>query len=66
MSWTASYYRARNDALLGHRIDAVARLRDAIDQGAWPMYLHTDPAISEIPFSRAPVAVATRRDSIAR
>ena len=66
VSWTAAYYRARNDALLGHRSDAVARLRDAIDQGAWPMYLHADPALSEIRFPNARVAVAAPRDSIAR
>jgi DNA-binding SARP family transcriptional activator/TolB-like protein len=51
VSWTASYYRARNDALLGRRADAAARLREAIDQGAWPMYLHEDPALLMI---RAP------------
>jgi DNA-binding SARP family transcriptional activator/TolB-like protein len=64
VSWTASYYRARNDALLGRRSDAVARLRDTIDKGAWPMYLHTDPALSDIRLDHAPVALATRRDSI--
>jgi len=66
VGWTASYYRARNDALLGRRTEAAARLRDAMDLGAWPMYLHTDPAIAGIPLTYAPVAVATRRDSIVR
>ena len=66
VSWTASYYRTRNDALLGHRSDAVARLRDAIDQGAWPMYLHEDPALSGVQDSRTSVAVAELRHSIAR
>lgn len=66
VSWSASYYRARNDALLGRRSDAVTRLRDAIDQGAWPMYLHADPALSEVRDSWASVAVAALRDSIAR
>ena len=60
VSWTASYYRARNDALLGRRSDAVARLHDAIDQGAWPMYLHEDPALSGVRNASASVAVATR------
>ncbi len=60
VSWTASYYRARNDALLGRRSDAVARLHDAIDQGAWPMYLHEDPALSRVRNASASVAVATR------
>jgi DNA-binding SARP family transcriptional activator/TolB-like protein len=66
VNWTASYYRARNDALLGRHSDAVARLRDAIDRGAWPMYLHGDPALSRVRDSRASVAVAAPRDSIAR
>jgi tetratricopeptide (TPR) repeat protein/TolB-like protein len=63
VSWTASYYRARNDALLDRRPDAVARLRDAIDAGAWPMYLHADPALASIRFPNARVAVAAPRDS---
>ena len=65
VSWTASYYRARNDALLGRRSDAVSRLRDAIDEGAWPMYLHADPALTGFRMTRAPASVATRHDSIA-
>jgi DNA-binding SARP family transcriptional activator/TolB-like protein len=66
VSWSASYYRTRNDALLGRRSDAVARLRDAIDQGAWPMYLHEDPALTGLRDSWASFAVAALRDSIAR
>ncbi|HEY7860663.1 MAG TPA: hypothetical protein VIB98_04425 [Gemmatimonadaceae bacterium] len=66
VSWTASYYRARNDALLGRRSDAMARLRDAIDEGAWPMYLHADPALASIHLPIASVAAAVPRDSIAR
>jgi len=66
VSWTASYYRARNDALLGRRSDAVARLHDAIDQGAWPMYLHEDPALSGVRDSWTSVSVAALRDSSAR
>ena len=60
VSWTASYYRARNDALLGRHSDAVARLREAIDQGAWPMYLHADPAIFELRSSSTSVATTER------
>ncbi len=66
VSWSASYYRARNAALLGRRSNAVARLRETIDQGAWPMYLHGDPALSAIENSRAAVTVAALRDPIAR
>ena len=46
VSWSASYYRARDAALLGDRADAIARLRQAIDDGAWPMYLHSEPAFN--------------------
>jgi DNA-binding SARP family transcriptional activator/TolB-like protein len=51
-SWTASYYRARNDALLGRLSDARARMRDAIDRGAWPLYLHADAALTRVTESR--------------
>jgi DNA-binding SARP family transcriptional activator/TolB-like protein len=66
VSWTASYYRARNDALLGRHSDAVAQLRDAIDKGAWPLYIHTDPALSAIQDSQASGALVGPRNSIAR
>jgi DNA-binding SARP family transcriptional activator/TolB-like protein len=56
VGWTASYYRARNDALLNRREEAVARLRDAIDEGAWPMYLHADPALAGISLPSARTA----------
>lgn len=46
VSWSASYYRARDAALLGDRAEALARLRQAIDEGAWPMYLHSEPAFN--------------------
>jgi len=62
VGWSASFYRARNEALLGRRSDAVARLRDAIDHGAWPMYLHIDPALAGVRALHAPVAVTARRD----
>jgi len=52
VSWTGSYYRARNDALLGRLRYARARMREAIDQGAWPMYLHGDPALTPVRDSR--------------
>jgi hypothetical protein len=45
VSWTASIYRARIAALLGRRDDAVARARDALDEGAWPRWFHQEPAI---------------------
>ncbi|HEY2896711.1 MAG TPA: BTAD domain-containing putative transcriptional regulator [Gemmatimonadaceae bacterium] len=48
VSWSASYYRARNDALLGRPDLAVARMRDALDQGIWLDYVHMDPAFASV------------------
>jgi DNA-binding SARP family transcriptional activator/TolB-like protein len=48
VNWSASYYLAHNAALLGHFDDAVARTRDAFDEGAWAMYLHIDPALAPL------------------
>ncbi|MBA2686428.1 MAG: hypothetical protein H0U66_18230 [Gemmatimonadaceae bacterium] len=62
VSWTASYYRARDAALLGHRADAVARLREAIDAGAWPLYLHVDPAFRVLRGEPGYAALMTPRD----
>ena len=46
VTWSASYYRARNAALLGRRDEAVARMRDALDEGIWLTYVHIDPAFA--------------------
>ena len=46
VSWTASIYRARVAALLGRRDDAVARTREAFDEGAWPRWLHQEPELA--------------------
>jgi len=48
VSWSASYYRARNAALLGRRDVAVARMRDALDEGIWLTYVHIDPAFATL------------------
>jgi hypothetical protein len=45
VGWSASVYRARVAALLGRPTDAVARTRDALDQGAWPLWIHLEPAL---------------------
>ncbi len=55
-SWTASMYRARLAALRGRLDDAVARMVEARDEGAWPMWIHQDPAFA---------ALRTRRDFVA-
>jgi DNA-binding SARP family transcriptional activator/TolB-like protein len=48
VSWSASMYRARVAALQGRRDDAVARARDAIDEGAWPRWFHEEPALAPL------------------
>ena len=48
ISWTASYYRARDAALLGNRARALALLRQALEEGAWPFYLHAEPAFASL------------------
>jgi DNA-binding SARP family transcriptional activator/TolB-like protein len=60
VSWSASYYRARNAALLGRRDDAMARLREAADEGVWMTYIHFDPAfvpLHDMPEYRALIAL---------
>jgi tetratricopeptide (TPR) repeat protein len=46
VSWSASVYRARVAALLGRRDSAVARTREALDEGAWPGWFHQEPALA--------------------
>jgi len=62
VSWTASYYRARNDALLGRARAAIALVRETIDEGAWPMYLHVDPAFASLRSHPDYVALMSPRD----
>ncbi|MGH7667913.1 MAG: hypothetical protein ACRENQ_00340, partial [Gemmatimonadaceae bacterium] len=45
VGWSASIYRARVAAILGRYDDAVARVRDAFDEGMWPRWLHQEPAL---------------------
>jgi hypothetical protein len=48
VSWTASVYRARVAALLGRNELALARLREAFDEGVWPRWLHQEPALAQL------------------
>ena len=50
VSWSASVYRARLAALQRRPDDAVARTRDAIDEGAWPRWFHEEPAIAALQY----------------
>ena len=48
VSWTASAYRARVAALLGRRDEAVARAREAFDEGIWPRWVHQEPVLASL------------------
>jgi DNA-binding SARP family transcriptional activator/TolB-like protein len=48
VSWTASYYRARDAALLSRDSAAIALLRQCMDEGAWPYYLLNEPAFARL------------------
>jgi len=48
VSWSASVYRARLAALERRPDDAVARTRDAIDEGVWPRWFHQEPALASL------------------
>ena len=46
--WSGDLYRARIAALSGRDADAVARVKDALDLGAWPMWIHIEPAFARL------------------
>jgi hypothetical protein len=48
IAWTASFYRARDAALLGRTAQAITLLRQTIDEGAWPYYLLNEPAFAPL------------------
>ena len=56
VGWSADVYRAHLAALLGRGDAAVARVREALDHGAWPTWIHIDPAL---------VALRSRADFVA-
>ena len=62
VSWTANYYRARQSALLGRTDNAVARLRNAMDEGAWPLWIHLDPALMRLRARRDFAELTAPRD----
>jgi TolB-like protein len=45
VGWSASVYRARVAELLGRGDAAMARIREARDDGAWPLWLHVDSGL---------------------
>ncbi|HKW49591.1 MAG TPA: hypothetical protein VJN70_19195, partial [Gemmatimonadaceae bacterium] len=48
VSWSASVYRARIAALRNRRDEAVMRVRDALDEGAWPAWFHEEPSLAPL------------------
>jgi DNA-binding SARP family transcriptional activator/tetratricopeptide (TPR) repeat protein len=55
-NWSALIYRARVAALLGRLDSAVALTRQALDAGAWPGWIHREPAF--VPLHGRPDFVA--------
>ncbi len=47
-SWGSSFYRARIAVLLGRPDDGVALVRESLERGAWPYFLHTDPILHRL------------------
>jgi DNA-binding SARP family transcriptional activator/TolB-like protein/tetratricopeptide (TPR) repeat protein len=62
VSWSASYYRARNDVLLGRNDEAIAQLRDAADKGIWMTYVLTDPVLARLRNRPDFIAITAPRD----
>jgi DNA-binding SARP family transcriptional activator/TolB-like protein len=62
ISWTASFYRARDAALLGRTARANTLLRQTIDGGAWPTYLLNEPAFARLASNPAFEALLAPKD----
>jgi TolB-like protein len=46
--WGASFYRARIASLRGRSADAVALVQETLTKGAWPYWIHLDPALHRL------------------
>ena len=62
VGWSALVYRARMAVLRGRPDSAVARTREALDAGAWPGWIHLDPAFVPLRQRRDFVALTAPRD----
>ena len=62
VGWSALVYRARVAVLRGRPDSAVARTREALDAGAWPGWIHLDPAFVALRKRRDFVALTAPRD----
>lgn len=62
VGWSASVYRARVAALAGRSADAVGFTRDALNAGAWPLWIHLEPALATLRTRRDFVALTAPRN----
>lgn len=62
VGWSALVYRARLAVLRGRPDSAVARTREALDAGAWPGWIHLDPAFVPLRNRRDFVALTAPKD----
>jgi DNA-binding SARP family transcriptional activator/TolB-like protein len=46
--WGASFYRARAASLRGRAAEAVGLVRETLARGAWPYWIHADPALHRL------------------
>jgi DNA-binding SARP family transcriptional activator/TolB-like protein len=47
-SWASSFYRARIAVLRGRPDEGVALVRETLERGAWPYFLHADPVLHQL------------------
>jgi DNA-binding SARP family transcriptional activator/TolB-like protein len=62
VGWTAAVYRARVAALLGRPDEAVARTAEALDLGAWPLWIHQETALAPLRTRHDYLALTAPRD----
>ena len=59
--WGASFYRARVASLRGRPAEAVGLVRETLARGAWPYWIHADPALHRLSGRPEYVAMMTPR-----
>jgi DNA-binding SARP family transcriptional activator/TolB-like protein len=59
--WGASFYRARVASLRGRPAEAVGLVRETLARGAWPYWIHADPALHRLAGRPEFVAMMTPR-----
>jgi hypothetical protein len=62
VNWSALIYRARVAALLGRLDSAVTLTREALDAGAWPGWIHREPAFVRLQHRPDFVALTAPKD----